>query len=345
MIRLRVHAGELPRYICPVDVALDLPSDARVVLYQQPGNRPRACQLEPANAGCRLHWLVPRLPAGTTQDYLVDIKPERRRPVRRFRWQELSAHVVQLHLDGAPVLDLDHDPELKHPRLRIFRAGSAEPALEGIAVTSGLGHHSHHRTTVTTLETVSSGPAFAQVCFRGCWETESALPILTETRLLRCFATPKAIRLIHLALHLQATAGPVKFETGPMASLLQFPVAPALRQDPSLRVHDAVGIPGCDHASPWLHLQRDGWGLGILDHPCNPGSPCGWRIDSAVKANPWASLPRFAGLLPAVQPTLQVGEWLRFDYRIVLYEDQVRRGFVRAAYANFVKPPFVEVLD
>jgi hypothetical protein len=40
-----------------------------------------------------------------------------------------------------------------------------------------------------------------------------------------------------------------------------------------------------------------------------------------------------------------VGEWLRFDYRIVLYEDQVRRGAVRAAYGNLVKPPFVEVLD
>ncbi len=83
MIRLRVHAGPHARRCFPLEVNLDLEASQPVILYQEPGHRPRACQSEPMPTGSRLRWMGTRLDAETSQDYHLELVSHRRKPGER----------------------------------------------------------------------------------------------------------------------------------------------------------------------------------------------------------------------------------------------------------------------
>src|SRR5262249_41648817 len=127
---LRVHAGPHFRRHCPVFVDLELSPDQPVILFQEPGRRPRACQLEATATGCRLWWMLSRLEANRTMDFRLKTVAHRKQPVSRWRSDEVDSAHWRISLDGVPVACLDGKVESSFPPIGpIFAPGKGKDPL------------------------------------------------------------------------------------------------------------------------------------------------------------------------------------------------------------------------
>lgn len=345
---LRVHAGPYPRHACPVEASLPWPADTAVRLFQLPGGRPRACQLvpEPTSNTCRLHWMIAHLPAHAVQEYRVVLAPGRRLPVGRFRWRAENDRLTLDHdgiilLETAPV-----DSELEGKSLRIF-AADRQPVVGDISWSGQVSQGCPIAARWHSVGPPHSGPVFAEMDWTGVWLDHSERPLAREVRWVRCYATPRGIRLIDFAWELRATYGPIRFAEGEDGLSLRLRLGSGLgdleKTAPSCR--DAHGLASDRRLAAWCHVAGPEHGFVCFSHPDNPGGPPAWLFrGSELIAMPWASFQSYKHLSPDCHLVIPTGEAVRWRYRLFIHEGKVPMRAIRCRFADYVEPPRIDVV-
>ncbi len=353
MIRLRVHAGPHSRRCFPLEVDLDLEPAQPVILYQEPGHRPRACQLEPMPTGSRLRWMGTRLDAKTSQNYRLDLVSHRRKPANRLVWQALDQDQYQVALRGQPVAVCDIGPSRVFSALGSLHAPGKKPPeliVEELWIGGSLSPWTHVRTNRKLLSPPADGPVFGRLRTQGFWLGPAEERLLEEFVTFTFHSTPADLRLMDVTISLRASAGPVKFGGEATSGLLHLRLARAIHSSTSATVMNAVGGIGqseCNGRRAAWWWVNSGSGVAVFDHPDNPGSPCRWHFDDqgVLHADPFGALGFLSSMLPQRAATLPVGEVLTFRYCLLLHGEQMTAAGVRHHYLNFAFPPRVERLE
>jgi hypothetical protein len=346
IFRLRVHAGAFARSCCPVAACLPLAPATPVRLVQQPGGRPRACQLVPDPQGSRLHWLVTRLPPQTIQEFHAIPAPGRKPPVPRFRWTHADDQAWVLHGDGIPRLKIVAEGTPGSLSLRLLHqqqpltAATIEPGPGAASIGSGWWE-------ARLCQPPSAGPVFAQALWTGTRFGTQERPSLTELWELRHYATPRSLTLLDLTITLQARCGPVHLDPASAFSVatasMHEPVAGTT--GPQVFVCDAYGLSSTRSQAAWVRMRSGQCGLALFAHSDHPGGRGGWELGNPVRAMPLLHLEDRAAFAVPPRIVLATGESLSFRYRILLHEAEVGHSWLQARYADLVAPPSVELLD
>lgn len=346
MFLLRVHAGAHSRRSCPVSVELDLDPAQPVILYQEPGRRPRACQLEKTETGSRLWWMCSRLDPGQKQDYRLVPVRRRKKPPARLRWEPLGEGRRQVTLDGQPLVICHAQPGEPWPGLREFRLPDGTPALRRLWFASGNLRATHTRTEANVSGEPRRGPVFARLQTVGHWVGAAGDSLLEETATYTFYATPADLRFADVVIALRAAAGPVAWHIDRPGSLLSLELAPELVGNQDFLWTNSAGGRGREEVdgrcSFWCHAVSSQGGLAVFDHPNNPGHPCAWHIDTKMHtliADPFPG-SSWTGREPF---TLAAGEVLCFQYRLYLHSANLRPATVPGRYRDYAYPPLVEV--
>jgi len=348
---LRVHAGPHSRRHCPVSIQLELPPNQALILLQEPGRRPRACQVETTSAGSRLWWMLSRLEPGQTMDYRLKRVAHRKQPVSRWRSEEIGPGQWQIALAGVPVMLSAATKDEAIPKIGPFFApgNTVEQAIGGLRISAALSGISHQRTQVSTMRP-EVGPVFARLQRRGSWLGPAGEWLADERVTCTLFATPARLRLYDFDVALHAVAGPVRLATDVTAGLLRIEPGSGPQSAPMRKLTNSSGATTLeevrDQPAVWVHVASQSE-FAIFDHPSNPGSPNTWRIgdDGVIAADPFAALAQWRGRLVDDPPVLAAGEELAFRYRLCLQADDVKQASIRAHYLDFAFPPRIEIVE
>jgi hypothetical protein len=334
MLLLRVHAGPHPRRACPACVFIDLDAAQPVTLYQEPGHRPRFCQLEASSMGTRLWWMLPRLDAGQSMEYRLVPMLSRKKPAARVRWHMAEEGRRQLTLDSEPFARFDERPDQPFPGLRAIHAASESPAIAAVRLSADNLKPAHTQTRLKKMVEAVAGPVFGRLFAEGVWLGPRAAQILEEFTLYTFYATPADVRLLDVEIRLRASFGPVSFAPG---GVLEVQLEPDFAKD-SLLLRNSTGAIGRDQTEgrPAAWIQAAGRGcVALFDHPDNRGSPCCWTVGEC-------SLHARAFDEPH---TLAAGEVLALRYRLCLQAGDDAGEGARQHYLDYAHPPRVELID
>lgn len=349
MILLRVHAGPHPRRRCPVAVDLEIAPNQPVILYQEPGQRPRACQWESRASGSRLWWICSRLKASEVQTYRLVPVTRRKKPRVRLRWEALGRDQLQVTLEGRPVAVYDSNPAQSWPGLGPIYSPDGMPAVSRLWLASANAEPPHRSTRAQIVPPLVEGPVFARLRSRGHWLGPQGEKILEEVVTYTLYTTPADVRLLDLAVSLRASMGPMVWRSGLPGGLLTLELAPEFIGTPDFTFTNSVGVGGGEVSGRpafWCQAGNRQAELAVFDHPDNPGNPCTWHVDEerrTVTTNPWRSFLRHPRFGPEQPWTLATGEVVTFRYRFYLHNVGRRPGVMRHRYLDYAFPPQVEV--
>jgi hypothetical protein len=349
---LRVQAGPHVRRHCPVFVDLELSPDQPVILFQEPGRRPRACQREAIATGCRLWWMLSRLEPGQNMDYRLKTVAHRKPPVSRWRSDEVGSAQWQVSLDGVPVACLAGNGEAVFPGIGpLFAPGNGrDPWIASVWMNAALSGAEHRRTQITNTAKPIVGPVFARGHRQGAWLGAAGERLADEFSTCTLYATPSHLRLIDFDFDIHASVGPLRLSLEPAGGLLRLRLGSGLGREAKLSLANSAGAATLDevqsHPAGWLHAAANG-GLAVFDHPDNLGSPCAWRIgnDGVIAADPFANLARWQSRVMNELPVLAAGEQLTLRYRLCLHEHAIKRVAFQAHYLDFAFPPRIEIVE
>jgi hypothetical protein len=349
---LRVHAGPHARRFCPVSVELNISPNEPVTLFQEPGHRPRACQLQGTQSGCRLWWIVSRLDAGETMNYRLAATPDRRKPLNQWRWTETAPAQWELARGSKLVARYRGEAAQAFAALGpLFAPGDADsPVIDTVWSSASLTGTSHHATATALLAPPFSGPVLTGLQRRAYWLGPNRERLVEEFVTWTWFKAFPEARLIDIALALRASVGPVQLAASRASGLLTARLPLELWTAPEFALQNSAGGQSIDEVqgrpADWLAAAAKS-GVAIFNHPNDLGSPAIWHIseDGGISANPFGAFSRFAELLPEQDPRLAAGEVLSFRYRLCLHSAPLNRAALRGHYLNFAFPPWVEIVE
>ncbi|MCS7462626.1 PmoA family protein [Paenibacillus doosanensis] len=373
-ITLQVSAGSHHREFCPVSVRFlaDTPllKDAEaggLELADTSGN-PVACQWEALGEEVALHWIVDRLDAGESRNYILQRREEGTTPgsasassAQGIRLIE-KEHAVDIVIEGQLFTSYVFDPAVAKPYLGPIMGPYGESYTRLDFETREHPHHRslwlaigdvndidmwnepkerHGKQIVTGFGEKAAGSVFARLTSTQNWCSYGGKPQLSETRTMTFYNTPGEGRFIDLDFVLTAN-GRVELGATKEAGPLGIRVAESMKAENGGVIRNSYGSVGekecwgqravwCDY-----HGEVGGHTLGIaaFDHPDNADFPTYWHVRDygLLAAN---NLYFLGGKL------LQKGQSIRYKHRIYFHAGDTAASKVADKYQDYIHPPAV----
>ncbi len=319
------------------EIALDAAQP--VTLYQEPGGRPRFCQLEAAPGGAVLHWMVQRLEAGQTAEFRLVPMLSRKKPASRLRWHAGQENQGQLTLDGQAFAGFEGRSTQVAPGLSpIYAPGEAagQVAITSLWIAADTPTP-RLRTLLKRCLMTKGGPVVSRFTTQGVWLGTHDERILEEFVAYTFHATPAELRLLDVDVSLRASFGPVSL--GPNGPL-HVELPPELAGPHAIAYRNSEGAIGRleveDRRAAWLQIAGR-TSVAVFEHPQNLSSPGVWNVGNgpALSPRPFARAP----------VTLPAGEVLTLRYRLCLQADDRDGEGARQRYLDYAYPPQVEIAE
>jgi hypothetical protein len=211
--------------------------------------------------------------------------------------------------------------------------------------------HRQHlgRISLKSLDKVTSGKAKGMIEATFEWSDieKKDPPILTEKRVMSFYSDPN-LRIIDIDITLTALA-PVTFGDGKDGAF-GIRLRPVLQEDKDKEtphIVNADGLAGekalwgkpsewCDYSGT---INGEKVGVAILDHPDNPRHPVRWhaRAYGLFAANPFGLSVFTNDKTQDGSVTLEPGKSLRYRYRVIIHEGDVKDAGIAAQWAKYAK--------
>ena len=382
-LKIAVESKQRAVTFCPVSALLDVPAEqARsMALVDESVDAPVPCQVAEADAGCRLHWVVPSLAAGQTAQYVLT---DQRAPVAADPMVELTeadGDRIEVRIGGAHLTTYNYGaadarPSL-YPAIGPFGAGLTRdfPFKE---VDGDNKDHKHHRSLYWAWGEVNGsdnwseeeghgsivhrefdswggGPVFGRISSRNDWVDHDGKKLMEDRVTLRFHNLPISMRVIDFAVALVASEGDVLLGDTKEGGICAVRVATTMNASGHGRIANSYG--GTNEAETWG--KRASWcdysgpvdghdvGIAVFDHPTNFRYPTYWHVRNygLMTANPFGLSHFRAPEEVDGSHTIKAGEELAFRYRIYLHAGDAGEGDVKGKYLDWVCPPETTVAE
>ncbi len=370
-VKLVVEAGEHERRDCPISVNLgEEAAHARLVDPRSPKKR-----IFSQPEGGTLHFVLPELKARKVKKLELRLDQDCGCRGKGVEVRELDGK-LEIRMMGKPFTVYHFGADVVrpffHPVLgpRGVEMTRSWPVVEGVKgedtdhvhhksfwVAHGLVNGSDHwsegesrgRQVHERFERLEGGCVYGGFVERLRWETNDGTKLLEETRTVRVWNTPEALRLIDLAVEFKATEGDVLFGDTKEGGLCSLRVAEAMKGARGGRIENAYGAVGEKECwgkrSPWVdysgRLKGKHVGIAVLDHPLNPRHPTFWHVRDygLFSANAFGLSYFKSSYKQQGDWTLPAGESAAFRYRVAFHQGDARKGRIADRFNDWVNPP------
>ena len=209
-----------------------------------------------------------------------------------------------------------------------------------------------HKGTVSPGEVRTEGDS---IVGSFVWNDRNGKPIVREDRTMR-FHAGGPNRVIDFDLRLTALDGEVHFGDTKEGTFAIRVATPLEEQHARATGVERTGVLTAANGktgekavwgkrSPWMDysgaIDGEKLGIAIFDHPSNPKHPTYWHVRSygLFAANIFGEHHFYADDSKDGSITLQSGESLRFQYRVVIHPADVRSADVAGLYAKYKSEP------
>jgi hypothetical protein len=202
------------------------------------------------------------------------------------------------------------------------------------------------RVNLKKLDGVTSGADKGTITATFEWtDMEGNNPLLTEKRIMTFYPDPK-VRMFDVDITLTALQQ-VTFGDG-KDGVFGIRLRPVLQEDRgSAHITNAEGLVGekslWGKPSPWCDysgvIGTEKVGVAILDHPENPRHPVRWhaRGYGLFAANPFGLSVFTNDKAQNGAVTIEPGKSLRYRYRVIIHEGDVKDADIAGAWAKYSK--------
>ncbi|HEY9141793.1 MAG TPA: PmoA family protein [Bryobacteraceae bacterium] len=200
------------------------------------------------------------------------------------------------------------------------------------------------KIVLAKLDEVASGKDHGLIAATFDWTDLEGHKLLTESRRMTFYADPK-LRIIDFDITLTAAADPVTFGDAKDGAF-------GIRMRPILQeaggtghITNADGLVGerqvwgkpsnwCDYSG---EVNGEKVGIAILDNPANPRHPVRWhaRGYGLFAANPFGLAAFTHDKTQNGSLTLAPGQSLRFRYRVIIHEGDVKDAGIAAEWTKY----------
>ena len=185
------------------------------------------------------------------------------------------------------------------------------------------------------------------------WQGQDHKPSLSETRRVSVCNTPQDARQLDLQVILLAGDKPVVFGDTKEGGICSVRVATTMDGKTGGKIENSVGGVGEDETwgkpAHWCDYsgvcQGKDVGIAIFDHPLNLRHPTPWHVRNygLMAANPFGHSHYQSSLLKDGSYTIEAGQTLAFNYRLLLHEGDVAQGNVANRFHDYVHPPNIQL--
>ncbi len=402
LAKLTVHAGWHERLWCPVETELAL--DPVVVAVKNltlwdttDGLRMPVQAWHKKNGKVGLIWMIPALAPQENRSY--ELHHEDDVPITKGVHLEMpngsketdKANKLNVYVGGQYFTTYNYGNDVVRPYLYPVLAAPGVgitrnwPMVEG--VSDETNDHPHHKGIYTAQGEVNGvdnwsegrshgwqihrafikryeGPVSGGFTQALDWTDAKRNTVMTETRRMTFYLSPRHARLFDYEVTLHASEGKVTLGDTKEAGLLSVRVASSMdaERETGGRIENGYGglqeaetwgkrAPWCDYAGP---IGSDGrrscygtplwYGIGLMDHIDNPRHPTYWHVRNyGLMAANCFGLHHFAAdpnrrwdlVIPA-------GASLTWRYRVLIHHGDAQAAQAAIHYHNFVHAPTVE---
>jgi hypothetical protein len=192
---------------------------------------------------------------------------------------------------------------------------------------------------------VTSGKDKGTITAQFQWQNRSGEAVLDETRVMTFYDQPN-VRTIDVDITLKAVIKAVFGDS--KDGTFGIRLRPILQEDKgNSHIVTADGLEGEKAAwgkpSNWCDYSGiiDGKpvGIAILDNPGNPGHPVRWHVRAygLFAANPFGLAVFTNNKTQDGSKTLEPGQTLRYRYRVILHEGDVKAANIAGEWVKYAK--------
>jgi len=332
----------------------------------------------------RLWWILDTLPAGATRTYDVsfdgsppagspgvEMKQAGGKLDIRIGGKPFTSYVYSPKPSGKHVLrrplffpvygprqttmtrpfpmvlaDLPKNVATDHPHhTSIYVAHGAVNGVDNWSIGPKAGYIVHK-----TFETVAGGAAMGMFRETLDWTDVAKKPVMHETRVVRVYRLPDAIRMLDIEITFHAKYGAVTFGDTKEGGLCSVRMRPELRADSKATAGRLVNSAGNSAGGAWGKKAQ--WvdcsgevagrrvGMAILDAPGNLRHPTTWhaRTYGLLTANPFG-LSHFTRKKQQGEYTLAPGKQKTWRYRIIFHEGDENAAKIADRFGDYASPP------
>jgi hypothetical protein len=192
---------------------------------------------------------------------------------------------------------------------------------------------------------VTSGKDKGTITAQFRWEDRNGSPVLNETRVMTFYDQPN-LRTIDVDITLHAVVKAVFGDS--KDGTFGIRLRPVLQEDKGnghivnadglATEKQAWGKPSnwCDYSGT---IDGKAVGIAILDNPGNPGHPVRWHVRAygLFAANPFGLAVFTNDKSQDGSRTLEPGQELRYRYRVIVHEGDVKAANIAAEWAKYAR--------
>ena len=375
--KIAVNAGNHSRNSCPVSVLLPM-KVADAALFDDKGTEV-PCQLESWGEQTQLSFIVKRLEAGKTAEYVLkDGKKVKSAPKAELSQKE---NIVEVRISGKHFTTYYHGgKDFVRPYLFPIVAPCGAKVTRSYPMIQGVvgetSDHKHHRSIwiahgdVNKVDNWSeerahggtvhkeflsriSGPVYAKIGVRNDWVSSEGKKVLGEESTFTFYNVSDKGYVFDVAVKFKASEGKVVFGDTKEGGIISVRMASSIDVPRGGTIVNSYGgineretwgkkAQWCDHYGP---TEGKTAGIAIMDHPANLRHPTNWHVRNygLMTANCFG-LSQFYGT-KAVNGdhTLDAGAEMVFQYRLYVHDGTTAEADVAGKYHDFINPPAVEV--
>jgi hypothetical protein len=392
LAQLTVNAGWHNRFGCPVQATVSLEDEVdldKLVLFDATDGTMVPVQAWRNEAGeVELAWVVAKMvPEESRVFQLQTAEGGSDALTAGVKLEEKGEGKLQVDIGGSHFTTYNFGRDWVRPFLYPVMADEGVgvtrnwPMVEGVAGETS--DHPHHKGIYTAVGDVNgtnnwsegpghawqnhqafsrtySGPVAGGFTAQLDWtDQDRETVVMTETRRLAFYNTPRDARLFDYDVTFHASEGKVILadsdQGGKEGGILAARVASSMdagREFGGIIENGMGGVqepetwgkraPWCDYSGP---VGDDWYGICLMDHMENPRHPTYWHVRNygLMTANP-IGLHHFTG-----NPdnrwdlTIPAGKSVTFRYRVLIHHGDTTLGNCGVHYQGFVNPPTVDV--
>ena len=338
-------------------------------------------QLERVKGGVIVHWVSPKLVAGTKGQWSIELLGKAPRGKDRVKVLTQGTGSSRIDIDGKAFSSYVYGgKQLYKPYFYPLRNPAGGNLTRHYPLKSGVkgerADHPHHRSLWFTHGEVNgvdfwaegdqtgrivhrgfkareSGAVYGRLVSTNSWETVKGEKILEERRDVRIIPLESGQVLMDFDITLVASEGDVYFGSTKEGSF-GIRVAGTMKQTSGGSIKNSRGASGAAECwgkpAEWIDYYGpvDGREVGvtIMDHPASFRHPTHWHIRDygLFAANPFGHR-HFYGKNASEKGAyrLHKGQSIRFKYRLYIHHGDTIKSSVESVYAGFSQPPLLHL--
>ena len=375
--RYRISVGPVESDLAATVLAADLPDpgEARSAAVLLDGKEVPA-QLERSQKGARVWFQGGDLKKGERREWMLELRPVPRTGEPRMSLEKGAEGRIQVKAAGKPFTALIPDPGAQKPYLYPV-------LLDGLHMTRRWPSeeapdedhdHPHQRsfwfthgdvnkvdfwsvgpkagkTVQKEVRSAAGGEVFASIATTGEWIAPGGKKLLEDEREYRFYDLGAAGRFIDFTIALKPADEPVVFGDTKEGTF-GIRLAESMKERRGGLIVNSRGQEGMDEAwgkpAEWVDytgkVEGRTVGVAIFDDPSSFRHPTTWHVRDygLFAANPFG-LHDFTKGKAEGSYRLDLGQTVRFRYRVFLHPGSTEEARVAAAYRAYANPPEVKV--